>query len=93
MFEQFEMIANVCNWSLQSKLVNLITRLQGQAYAFFRPCTMEQRTDYSQLVAELSKRFTPVRLPIEYSSLFHDKKQGTINGDSGPICTRPLSFV
>ena len=33
--EQFEMIANVCDWSPQSKLVNLITRLQGQAYAFF----------------------------------------------------------
>ena len=25
--EQFEMIANICGWSLQAKLVNLVTRL------------------------------------------------------------------
>ena len=37
---------------------------------------MEQRSNYSQLVAELCKSFTPVKLLIEYSSLFHDKKQG-----------------
>lgn len=36
---------------------------------------MGQHTNYSQLVTELHKRFTPVCLPIEYSSLFHDKKQ------------------
>ena len=70
------MVADVCNWSLQAKLVNLITRLRGQAYAFFRSCTMEQCTNYSLLVAELQKRFTPVHLPTEQSSLFHDKKQG-----------------
>ena len=29
--EQFELIANALGWSSQSKLVNLITRLQGQA--------------------------------------------------------------
>ena len=34
-FEQFEMIASVCGWSTQAKLVNLVTRLRGQAYAFF----------------------------------------------------------
>ena len=33
--EQFEMIASVCGWSAQAKLVNLVTRLRGQAYAFF----------------------------------------------------------
>ena len=33
--ERFEMIANICNWSLQAKLVNLVTRLHGQAYSFF----------------------------------------------------------
>jgi len=33
--EQFEMIAEICNWSSSAKLVNLITRLQDQAYAFF----------------------------------------------------------
>ena len=74
--EQFELIADVLDCSPQAKLVNLITRLQGQAYAFFRSCTMEQRTDYSLLVAELKKRFIPVVLPAIQSNLFHDKKQG-----------------
>ena len=33
------MIADICNWSPQAKLVNLITRLGGQAYVvvFFSP--------------------------------------------------------
>ena len=75
--EQFELIANVLGWSSQAnyKLVNLITRLQGQAYSFFWSCTMEQRTDYSLLVAELKKRFTPVTLPAIQNNLFHDQKQ------------------
>ena len=36
---------------------------------------MEQRTDYSLLVAELKKRFTPVTLPAIQTNLFHDRKQ------------------
>ena len=72
--DQFEM-ADVCNWSLQARLINLITRLRGQTYAFFRSCTMEQRSNYLLLVAELQKRFTPVHWPTEQSSLFY-KKQG-----------------
>ena len=32
--EQFEMIAGVCGWSPQARLVNLVARLQGQAYLF-----------------------------------------------------------
>ena len=69
------MVADVCNWSLQARPVNLITTLRGQAYTFFRSCTMAQRINYSLLVAELQKRFIPVHLPSERSSLFHDKKQ------------------
>ena len=38
--EQFELIADVLGWSPQAKLVNFITRLQGQAYSLFRSCTM-----------------------------------------------------
>ena len=36
---------------------------------------MEQRTDYSLLVAELKKRFTLVTLPAIQTNLFHDRKQ------------------
>ena len=73
--ERFELMATTLSWSSQTRLVNLITRLHGQAYSFFRSCTVEQRTNYYLLVAELRKRFTPVRLPAIQSSLFHDRKQ------------------
>ena len=68
------MIADVCGWSPQAKLVNLVTRLQAQAYAFFCSCTTQQKTSYALLVAELHKRFTPVHLQAVQSSLFHDWK-------------------
>ena len=70
--EQFEMIASVCGWSARAKLINLVTRLRGQAYAFFRSCSMQNKTRYALLVAELHKRFTPVHLQAVQSSLFHD---------------------
>ena len=73
--EQFEMIASVCGWSAQAKLVNLVTRLQGQAYAYFHSCSTQNKTSYALLVAELHKRFTPVHLQVVQSSLFHDRKQ------------------
>ena len=75
--EQFEMIASICGWSAQAKLVNLVTRLRGQAYAFFRSCSTQNKTSYALLVAELHKRFTPVHLLAVQSSLFHDRKQKT----------------
>ena len=33
--EQFELVAEACQWTDQAKLVNLGTRLKGQAYAFY----------------------------------------------------------
>ena len=68
--DQFEMVADVCNWSLQTRFVNLITRLRGQAYALFRSYTIEQRPNYSLLVAELQKRFTLVHLPIQNKAVY-----------------------
>ena len=41
-FEQFELVASACNWNEQAKLVNLATRLKGQAYSFYRACTPDQ---------------------------------------------------
>ena len=77
--EQFEMVANVCGWSPQARLVNLVTRLEGQAYVFFCSCTTQQKTSYASLVAELHKRFTPIHLQALRSSLFHDRKQNLGN--------------
>ena len=33
--EQFELVAEACCWTDQSKLANLITRLRGQAYSYY----------------------------------------------------------
>ena len=73
--EQFELVASVYHWDDRTKLVNLTTRLRGQAFAFYRLCNSQQLNDYKTLVSELKKRFTPVRLQAVQSSLFHDQKQ------------------
>ena len=73
--EQFEMVAELGGWDAHTKLVNLTTRLKGQAYAFYRSCTIVQRTSYQALTAELEKRFTPVQITAVQSSLFHDRRQ------------------
>ncbi len=34
--EQFEMIATLGGWDARTQLVNLVSRLRGQAYSFYR---------------------------------------------------------
>ena len=75
--EQFEMIAQMCGWDNQAKLVYLTTRFRSQAYSFYRTCTPHQRSDYDTVKLQLKERFTPVRIQAVYSSLFHQRKQGT----------------
>ena len=58
--EQFELIAAMCRWNDQAKLVNLTPRLKGQAYSFYRTCNPAQRSGYDELKAQLARRFTPV---------------------------------
>jgi len=72
--DQLEMVASISNWDERTKLVNL-TRLRGQACAFYKSCSVQQRRNYTTLVAELTKRFTPVRLKAVQSGLFHERKQ------------------
>ena len=74
---QFEMVANLCELNATAKLVHLTTRLLGQAFAFYQTCSGEQKSNYDQLVAELTKRFTPVRIQAVQTSKFHERKQKT----------------
>jgi len=73
--EQFEMVAEAYGWDAKARLINLTTRLQGQAYSFYRSCSPEQRADYGCLKTELLTHFTPVRLQAVHSNLFHQRKQ------------------
>ena len=74
--EQFELVAGVCKWDNQTKLVNLVTRLRGEAYVFFKSCSAQERSCYEGMSAALVKRFTPVQIQAVQSSLFHEWKQG-----------------
>ena len=72
--EQFELCAGVCQWDARAKLLNLLIRLKGAAYSFCKSCSV-QRSDYGELVKELTRRFTPVRIQAVQCSLFHKRKQ------------------
>ena len=74
--EQFELIAELGRWNERTRLVNLITRLRGQAYAFYRSCSPTQRGNYGMLMRELERRFTPVTIQAVQTNLFHERKQG-----------------
>ena len=73
--EQFELVAAVARWDQSAKLANLVTRLKGPAFTFFRSCSAQQRGNYALLTPELKKRFTPVHIGAVQTSLFHDRKQ------------------
>ena len=75
MVEQFELVAEACQWDEKTKLVNLTMQLRGLAYSFYRTCKPEQRQDFDQLKGALSKRFTPVHIPVVDSNLFHEWTQ------------------
>ena len=75
--KQFELIAEMCGWNDRAKLVNLTTRLRGQAYSFYQTCTPKERSEYSQLKAKLVARFMPVRIQAVHSNLFHQRRQET----------------
>ena len=52
--EQFKLIASVCYCDDRTKLVNLTTRLRGQAFAFYWSCNTQKWNDYTTLVSELN---------------------------------------
>jgi len=72
--EQFELVASVCKWDGQTNLVNLVTRLRGEAYTFFKSCSAKQCGSYEEMTAALTKRFTPVQMQAVQSSLFQQTK-------------------
>ena len=74
--ERLEMVAATCHWDDQTKLVNTATRLRGSASRFYRSCTPQQRSNYTELTTVLKQRFTHVCIQAVQSSRFHERKQG-----------------
>ena len=73
--ERLELVAGACNWDDQARLVNVATRLRGEASRFYRSFTPQQRSAYSAVMAALRNRFTPVRIQSVQSSRFHERRQ------------------
>ena len=90
LLEQLELVAAAYRWDEPNKLVNLVTRLKGQAFAFYRSCKEKKRTQHSTLVGEL-KKITPVRIQAVQSSLFHERKQKS--GESVDTCAQELKVL
>lgn len=74
-WEQFELVADACQWNERTKLVQLTMRLRGTAYSFYRSCPSTKKSSYHTLAEELKKRFTPIRIPAVQTNLFHERKQ------------------
>ena len=51
------------------------TSLGADIYVVYKSCPEKKQKNYSALVAELTTRFTPVRIRSVQSSLFHGLKQ------------------
>ena len=73
--EQFEMVADLAQWSDGVKLKQMVLRLRGSAQAFYRTCAVERKRDYQALVQDLENRFTPVRIQALESSIFRERRQ------------------
>ena len=69
------MIAETYHWDEHTKLVNLVTRLCGQAYSFYRSCDARQRSRYVELVEQLIRHFTLVRIGAVQSMIGDRKKR------------------
>ena len=76
-FTQFEMIAGLCKWEGLTKLVHLTTHLRGPAFAFYKSCSVAEKSDHQLLVGELRKQFTPVHIQAVQTSRYHERKQKT----------------
>ena len=61
--ERFEMLAEECRWTPRAKLLHLTSRLEKQAYVFYRSCALPIRGDYKSFTTELRKRFYPCSYP------------------------------
>ena len=56
--EHFELIGTAYHWNESAKLVNLVTHLKGQTFAFYGSCDTRKQSDYPTLVQKLRNQFT-----------------------------------
>ena len=73
---RFEAIAQRCNWNEDTRLDNLLPRLQGRAGDFvFNQLSYETMSSYSELVKELNSRFRTVETQRTFAAKFSLRAQ------------------
>ena len=73
---RFEAIAQRCNWNEDTRLDNLLPRLQGRAGDFvFNQLSYETMSSYSELVKELNSRFRTVETQRTFAAKFSQRAQ------------------
>ena len=73
---RFEAIAQRCNWNEDTRLDNLLPRLQGRAGDFvFNQLSYETKSSYSEQVKELNSRFRTVETQRTFAAKFSQRAQ------------------
>jgi hypothetical protein len=75
-FNRFSDVARLNKWDTQTKLQELLPRLQGVAGEFvYGQLSFEKRTNYRKLIAELDSRFRIVETTKTYQAQFSNRVQ------------------
>ena len=73
---RFEAISQRCNWNEDTRLDNLLPRLQGRAGDFvFNQLSYETMSSYSELVKELNSRFRTLETQRTFAAKFSQRAQ------------------
>ena len=60
-------MAETYRWSKQAKLMNMITRLRGEAFQFFRSCSKQQKSDTLKMkVAGVDGKFDEILVRAQF---------------------------
>ena len=61
-FDKFDALVTVYQWSLQEKLVALVSKLKGAAVSVYCTASNKEKLSFSKLRSELTSQFQPVWL-------------------------------
>ncbi len=77
-YVQFEMVAEINEWSTHTKALELATSLRGSAMGVLTDLDVSQRRDYEVLVTALAARFEPANT----AEIYRAKLKGRMRGKS-----------
>ena len=84
--ERFEDMSQWCEWDESCRLTQLRMSLEGTARMFYKSCAVDTQRSYSALKQALSRRFTPLKMTAVQTSLFHNRRQETVDEYAQDLC-------